>query len=144
MSKSSKYVIYLGGRHIGRAYAMKLKKSLENLKEMSRINVCRACNALAHGVKSRIALTHTCGRSEKEIKNYVMEEKGQIEMRKMWPQKWPEVPFINEHGFEEGGIIEGGGDEEYRVCGHGEWSGSVSEKKALDGFISSLEEGFSE
>lgn len=28
---------------------------------MGRINVCPACNALQHGVKSRIAFEHTCG-----------------------------------------------------------------------------------
>lgn len=27
---------------------------------MSRINVCPACNAIKNGVKSRIALEHTC------------------------------------------------------------------------------------
>jgi len=31
---------------------------------MSRINVCPACNADAHGVKSRIAFEHTCGKGE--------------------------------------------------------------------------------
>jgi len=31
---------------------------------MSKINVCPACNADAHGVKSRIAFEHTCGKGE--------------------------------------------------------------------------------
>ncbi len=28
---------------------------------MNRINACPACNSEKHGVKSRIALEHTCG-----------------------------------------------------------------------------------
>ncbi len=34
---------------------------------------CQACNALIYGMKSRLAFGHTCGRTLKEIAEYVKE-----------------------------------------------------------------------
>jgi hypothetical protein len=38
-------------------------------------NNCQACNFAIHGVKTRQAIKHTCGRSDLEIHAYVEEEK---------------------------------------------------------------------
>lgn len=41
---------------------------------MNRINTCKACVNLRNGVKTRLAVEHTCGKSYKEIAEE--EEKG--------------------------------------------------------------------
>lgn len=52
-----------------------------------RRNFCSACNALANGVKSRIALEHTCGLEQgvmpASLRNDIIEEKS---FRHKWKQ----------------------------------------------------------
>jgi hypothetical protein len=36
---------------------------------MSRINVCKACQNIKNGVKTRMAVDHTCDKSEEELQN---------------------------------------------------------------------------
>lgn len=45
---------------------------------MSRIHVCQACVNLRNGVKTRIAVDHTCGKSQEEI----MEEIKNVDANK--------------------------------------------------------------
>lgn len=47
---------------------------------MSRISTCRACSFYGKGGKSRIAIPHTCGKSDEELDQELFERRVMAEL----------------------------------------------------------------
>jgi len=56
---------------------------------MKRINSCQACNFLIAGVKTRIAIPHTCQKSKEEImalRTKVLDQNNRFKLAKLKEQ----------------------------------------------------------
>ncbi len=85
---------------------------------MKRVNICRACVNLRNGVKTRLPVQHTCGRSYEEI---AQEEEEGKRNAKRFRSMLDALDVIKEVKENQGKIIcpECGGDLHFRISLNG-------------------------